>query len=502
MTFVSVSFVTFFILVVLGLGVAPSRHFRQRLLLLASLWFYASWKPVYLLVLATPILIDYLCAIRIEESADAMVRKSWLAAGVTSNLLLLAYFKYTNFFLANIAVLSGAAPKHLDIVLPLGISFFTFKSLSYTIDVYRRELPACHSLWRYALFVCYFPDLIAGPIVRASVFLPQMDRSLRPSWRQTIVGCHMILLGVTKKLLIADQMAIFVDPVFAAPSNYSPLTVWSAVIAYSLQIYCDFSGYSDMAIGVSKIIGIDLPENFNMPYLAVSPVDFWRRWHISLSNWLRDYLYFSLPGTRGKAWHRYRNAAITFLLSGLWHGASWTFVCWGGLHGLALAASHWWSARRVPRGRVPSKSIGVRFASWLATYVFVCITWVLFRAQSFPAALSMLRKMAGLAPGGIEWLYSPLLLALPIVIIAHVVGIVAARCALSAGSASKVHSPAWVASLCANARASFMVRTSRLSGIYVLMRPSFLGALLLASWVLAVLLFGATGSNPFVYFQF
>jgi alginate O-acetyltransferase complex protein AlgI len=502
MTFVSISFVTFFIVVVLGLLVAPSRHFRQCLLLLASLWFYASWKPVYLLVLTTPILIDYLCAIRIEESVDAIVRKSWLAAGVTSNLLLLAYFKYANFFLANIAVLSGAAPKHLDIVLPLGISFFTFKSLSYTIDVYRSELPACRILWRYALFVCYFPDLIAGPIVRASGFLPQMNRSLKPSWSRTIVGCHMILLGVTKKLLIADQMAIFADPVFAAPISYSPLTVWSAVIAYSLQIYCDFSGYSDMAIGVSKIIGIDLPENFNMPYLAVSPVDFGRRWHISLSNWLRDYLYFSLPVDRSKPWHRYRNAAVTFLLSGLWHGASWTFVCWGGLHGLALATSHWWSARRARMGRVPSKSIGVRFACWLATYVFVCITWVLFRAQSFPVALSMLRKMAGLAPGGIAWLYSPLLMVLPIVIVAHVVGIVAARRALSIGSAPKVHSPAWVASFYASARASFMVRSSRLSGIYVLMRPSFLGALLLASWVLAVLLFGATGSNPFVYFQF
>ena len=502
MTFVSISFVIFFIAVVLGLRLAPSRNLRQRLLLLASLWFYASWKPIYLLVLAAPILIDYFCAIRIEESPDATVRKSWLATGVASNLLLLAYFKYANFFLNNIAVLSGNAPKHLDIVLPLGISFFTFKSLSYTIDVYRRELPSCRSLWRYALFVCYFPDLIAGPIVRASVFLPQMDRSLRPCWRRTIVGCHMILLGVAKKLLIADQMGIFVDPVFAAPGIYSPLTIWSAVIAYSLQIYCDFSGYSDMAIGVSKIIGIDLPENFNMPYLATSPIDFWRRWHISLSNWLRDYLYFSLPVDRSRPWHRYRNATITFLLSGLWHGASWTFVCWGALHGLALAASHWWSARRARRGRVPSKSIGVRFACWLATYVFVCTTWVLFRAQSFSTAFSMLRKMAGLAPGGIPWFYSPLLLVLPIAVMAHVIGILAARTIAQTGSAGKFASPAWVASLYANARASFIVRSNHLSGVYVLMRPRFLGAFLIASWVLTVLLFGATGASPFVYFQF
>ncbi len=502
MTFVSFSFVAFFVAVMLGLWLAPSRHLRQCVLLLASIWFYASWKPVYLLVLATPILIDYYCAIRIEESADSSIRKFWLAIGVTSNLLLLGYFKYANFFLQNIAVLWRASPKHLDIVLPLGISFFTLKSLSYLIDVYRAELRTCRSLWRYALFVCYFPDLIAGPIVRASVFLPQMGRSLRPSWRRTIVGSHMILLGVTKKLLIADQMAIFVDPVFAAASTYSPLTVWTAVIAYSLQIYCDFSGYSDMAIGVSKIIGIDLPENFNMPYLALSPVDFWRRWHISLSNWLRDYLYFALPARRAKPWDRYRNAIITFLLSGLWHGAGWTFVCWGALHGLALSVSHSWSNRRARLGRAPSKSIGVRLSCWLATYVFVCITWVLFRAHSFPAALDMLQKMFWLAPGGVVWFYSPFFLVLPIVIVAHGIGVIAARSAVPADHRRVVPVPAWAASLYASARASFLVRSSRLSGVYVLLRPRFLGAFLIASWILALLLFGAAGDNPFVYFQF
>jgi hypothetical protein len=206
------------------------------------------------------------------------------------------------------------------------------------------------------------------------------------------VGCQMILLGLTKKLLIADQLAIFVDPVFAEAGTYSPLTVWSAVIAYSLQIYCDFSGYSDMAIGISKIIGIDLPENFNMPYLAVSPLDFWRRWHITLSSWLRDYLYFSLPQRRNRPWDKYRNTAITFLLSGLWHGAGWTFVCWGALHGVALSGSQWWAARRLRLGRQPSQSMGVRLVCWLSTYLFICVTWVLFRSQSLPAILTMLRK--------------------------------------------------------------------------------------------------------------
>ena len=502
MTFISFSFIAFFVLVLAGLHLAPGRSVRQWLLLLASLWFYASWKPVYLLVLATPILVDYFCAIRIEQSADCAVRKCWLATGVSSNLLLLAYFKYANFFLGNIAVLAGTVPRHLEIVLPLGISFFTFKSLSYTIDVYRGELPTCRSLWRYAMFVCYFPDLIAGPIVRASVFFPQMKRPLRPSWRRTAVGCQMIALGLTKKLLIADHLAVFVDPVFAEASTYSPLTVWSAVIAYSLQIYCDFSGYSDMAIGVSKIIGIDLPENFNMPYLAVSPVDFWRRWHITLSSWLRDYLYFSLPLRRNRPWDKYRNTAITFLLSGLWHGAGWTFVCWGALHGVALSGSHWWAARRLRLGRLPSQSMGVRLICWLSTYVFICVTWVLFRSQSLPAILTILRKMAGMAPGGIVWIYSPLLMVLPIVIAGHVVGVFAGRRSVATAPGRWLLPTVLPASFISQCGPWSQIKANRLSGVYVLLRPTFLGGFIAGSWVLAMLLFCAIGSTPFIYFQF
>jgi alginate O-acetyltransferase complex protein AlgI len=475
MAFISLAFVAFFLVVLAGLRLAPTRYLRQGLLLLASVWFYASWKLAYLPVLAAPIIIDYVCAIRIENSADPAVRKRWLVTGVASNLLLLGFFKYTNFFLENVAALLRTAPKHLDIVLPLGISFFTFKTLSYLIDVYRGDLPACRSAWRYALFVSYFPDLIAGPIVRASVFLPQMKRSLRPSWPRAVVGCQMILLGLTKKLVIADQLAIVVDTVFAEAGVYSPLTVWSGVIAYSLQIYCDFSGYSDMAIGMSHIIGIDLPENFNMPYLALSPIEFWQRWHITLSNWLRDYLYYSLPGLRRGRWNRYRNAAITALLGGLWHGASWTFVGWGALHGLGLGVSHWWIRRRARLGRQPNNSISVRLACWLATYLFICVTWVFFRSQSLPAALIILRKMSGLAPGGIVWVYSPLLLVLPLVIGGHMAGILAARRAESRS----------------------------ISGSYVLLPlPGFVGAFVGASWLLVLALFGATGAHPFVYFQF
>jgi len=259
MPFISPAFIVFFLVVLLSLRLAPSRRLRYWILLAASAYFYFTWKHVYLLVLAAPIVIDYFCGIRIEESSDPRVRKSWLAAGVASNLLLLGYFKYANFFFGSAAVL-----------VPIGISFFTFKAISYVIDIYRGDIEACRSPVLFATYVSYFPDLLAGPIVRASAFLPQMVRSLEPTWPHAVVGSQMILLGLTKKLVIADQMAPFVNAIFADAAAYSPLTVWSAVIAYSLEIYCDFSGYSDMAIGMSKIIGIDLPENFNMPYLAMS----------------------------------------------------------------------------------------------------------------------------------------------------------------------------------------------------------------------------------------
>jgi alginate O-acetyltransferase complex protein AlgI len=501
MAFLSTAFVVFFSVVLLGLRLAPSRDIRRWLLLIASGGFYATWKPAYLLVLAAPIVIDYFCAIRIEESGDPEVRRRWVVVGVGSNILVLAFFKYTNFFLGNVAAIARIVPWHLAIILPLGVSFFTFKAISYIMEVHRGELKACRSFLGFATYVSYFPDLLAGPIVRASIFLPQMKRSLCPTWPRIVVGSQMILLGLTKKLLIADQMAIFADPVFAEPGVYSPLTVWSAIIAYSLQIYCDFSGYSDMAIGMSKIIGIDLPENFNMPYLAQSPIDFWRRWHMTLTNWLRDYLYFSLPGQRGGRWKRYRNAAITVLLGGLWHGASWTFVSWGALHGLAVGANHWWIARRRQLGRKPSQSAAVRVSCWLTTYLFLCVTWAVFRSPSFQSSGTMLYKMSGLSPGGIEWFYSPLLMVLPIVIAGHVIGLVAGRRAVGVHGVQKIPPPQQVASIYDRAGVPFAFRPP--SGAYVLLPlPGFTGALLAASWVLVLLLFGAIGSNPFIYFQF
>jgi alginate O-acetyltransferase complex protein AlgI len=488
MLFVSFGFVLFFLTVFIGLWLLPSRDLRIWLLLAASAFFYATWKPAYLLILSGVVLVAYFCAIRIEASGQRRARRGWMAVGVIFSVGLLGYFKYANFFVQNVGALAGVAPRPLQIVLPLGISFFTFKAISYLVDVFRGEQPASRNPANFALYLSYFPDVLAGPIVRGSVFLPQLMRALQPAWPRTVTGSQMILLGLTKKLLIADQMAVFADPVFAEPGVYSPLTVWSAVIAYTLQIYCDFSGYSDMAIGMSKIIGIDLPENFNMPYLATSPIEFWQRWHITLTRWLRDYLYFALPGLRRSRWNRYRNAAITALLGGLWHGASWTFVAWGAMHGLAVGANHWWIARRQRSGRSPGESFLVRGICWAGTFLFLCVTWVLFRSATFASAGVMLRKMAGLAPGGIPWFYSPLAMVLPIVIGGHWIGVVASQRATSGNRTGPL---------------GLRVKPDAISGVYSLLPlPSFAGGFLAACWILALFLFGATGASPFIYFQF
>jgi len=497
--FTSWAFFRFFLVVLAGLTLAPSRAYRQLVILVASAYFYAYWKPGYLLLLAAPSLIDYVCAIRIEDTDNAMVRRRWLVVSLVTNLGLLAYFKYTNFFIGSVSALLGVQPRHLDITLPVGISFFTFKTLSYTIDVYRREIKTCRSLWQYAMFVAYFPELVAGPIVRASVFLPQLGRSLTPSWPRTMVGLQVVLLGVTKKLVIADRLSIFADAVFARPNTYSPLTVASAVVAYSLQIYCDFSGYSDIAIGVSKIIGFDLPENFNMPYSATSITEFWHRWHITLSQWLRDYLYIPLGGNRKGKWRSYVNLLATMLLGGLWHGASWTFVFWGLLHGVGLIVHKLWRNKAVDR---PSPFHGV--VGWLVTYAFVCVTWVFFRAPDFGTAMVIVRKLAGLSSGGTELVYAPLFVLLPVIVLAHVLGKVAAQRARVPGATPRrVSAPGWAERFYAPFNSPFAIKPSKAAGLYVLLPlPGFAGSLVLTMWLVGVFLFAVLNTTPFIYFQF
>ena len=499
MVFTSWAFVRFFLVVLIGLSVMRTRTLRQLVLLVASAFFYGYWNVWYLPLLATPALIDYYCALRIDATEDPLLRKRWLLVSLVTNLGLLGYFKYAAFFATNIAALLGRPIPHLDILLPVGISFYTFKTLSYTIDVYRRDIPVCRKVWQYTMFVMYFPELVAGPIVRASVFLPQMRRSLRPSWPRAIVGLQVVLLGVTKKLLIADRLAVLVDPVFAAPRAYSQATVASALVAYSLQIYCDFSGYSDIAIGISRIIGFDLPENFNMPYLATSITDFWRRWHMTLSAWLRDYLYIPLGGNRRGRIRTYVNLTLTMLLGGLWHGANWTFVGWGLLHGIGLAV-HKALAPRLAWWTHWTRAI----AGWLVTYAFVCLAWVFFRATTFADALIVLRKIAGLEPGGVQWHYSPLFMLLPLVVLAHAIGAyVAFRERNYATAGGKVPPPPLLRGVYERARSRFAVRPHRAAGVYALLPVgTFAGALILTIWMVGLFLLASTRTSPFIYFRF
>ena len=466
MLFTSWEFLALFTAVLVGLRVMPTRESRQVVVMFAGIVFYAAGTAWHLLVLATPAIVDYACAIRIEDSSDARVRRQWLVFSLVSNIGLLMYFKYAEFFSGTIAALLGVSGAPLDIALPIGISFFTFKTLSYTIDVYRGELRACRSWWHYALFVGYFPELVAGPIVRASVFLPQLERPLTPSLTRAWSGAQLILLGVTKKWLIADRLAVLVDPVFASPSAYSQATAISAVIAYSLQIYCDFSGYSDMAIGISRIIGFDLPENFDMPYRATSITDFWRRWHMTLSSWLRDYLYIPLGGNRKGELRTYVNLLVTMLLGGLWHGASWTFVFWGLLHGSALAVHKLWR-RYVGTARPFAGMVG-----WLGTYVFVCVAWVFFRAPDFATAAAMLRKIVGLDAGGVRWTYLPLWIVVPVVAAAHIAAI-------------------------ANER-----RRREPAHRVLFPESAFAGAFIVAAWLVGVFLLTPLRTSPFIYFRF
>jgi len=495
MVFTSWVFVRFFIVFFSVFLVLPTRGARQLLVLCASIYFYGSWKASYLLLLAAPSIVDYVCASRIEATANTGVRRLWVTASVVSNLGLLGYFKYADFFLANLDALLGRRFKPLEILLPVGISFYTFKTLSYTIDVYRRDIPACKSWWRYAMFVSYFPELVAGPIVRASIFLPQMTRSLRPNWNRSVVGFQLVLLGFTKKLMIADRLAPFADPVFASPSTFSPGTVLMGIVAYSLQIYCDFSGYSDIAIGISYTIGFDLPENFNMPYASTSITEFWRRWHMTLSQWLRDYLYIPLGGNRKGRVRTYVNLIVTMLLGGLWHGANWTFVCWGLLHGTGLALHKLWTSWSVGRIRPLPRPV-----AWLTTYTFVCFGWVFFRAPSFSVAATIIRKILWIDRGGVTWVYAPLLLLVPITIAAHWIGV---HVASLPRKRHRVGAPEWLQSMYQPLNGTVALKPHRTAGLYVLLPlPGFWGVFALTLWIVTFILSAVSASTPFIYFQF
>ncbi|MEK7794329.1 MAG: MBOAT family protein [Candidatus Hydrogenedentota bacterium] len=361
-------------------------------LILASLFFYGYWNPIYLWLIAGTILANYAAG----RALDRWRSRALLGAAIAGNLALLGYFKYANFFVDTFNGATGAGMYLAPIVLPLGISFFTFQKIAYLVDSYRGLNPK-HNLLHYSMFVTFFPQLLSGPIVHPSEILPQCvgKARMRVTAEDLAVGVTIFIMGLTKKVAIADRISEYANTVFdAAASGTAPslADAWVGALVYSLQLYFDFSGYSDMAIGLARIFGILLPLNFNSPYKSESIIDFWRRWHMTLSRFLREYLYIPLGGNRKGETRRYVNLMITMLLGGLWHGAAWNFVLWGGLNGIFLCINTLWRALR--KDKSPPSPTG-RALSMLLTFVCVVMVRVFFRAESFPAAIAVLRGMTG-----------------------------------------------------------------------------------------------------------
>jgi D-alanyl-lipoteichoic acid acyltransferase DltB (MBOAT superfamily) len=365
-------------------------------MILASYVFYSWWDWRFVLLLAGSTLWNQLLATRVHRAGPESQRKALLALAIGGNLAVLAYFKYYDFFVSssqNLVSLVGLdVPLEVrSIVLPVGISFYTFMAISYVVDVYRGDTVPT-TLEKFAVYLSFFPHLVAGPIVRAHELIPQFDTPRDPRRVDTSRAFYLIATGLFKKVVIANYLAAnIVDEVFAAPEQHSSLEILIAVYAYAVQIYADFSGYTDIAIGIALLLGFKFPQNFDSPYAAVSIQDFWRRWHMTLSRWLRDYVYIPLGGNRRGVAITYRNLLLTMLLGGLWHGAGWTFVAWGGIHGVGLCLERWRASRP---GYVERPSTGWRRA-WqrLLTFHVVCLAWIFFRSDSFSSAWEMIEGL-------------------------------------------------------------------------------------------------------------
>ncbi len=394
MLFVEFRFFWFFLVAFTVYWALRENRSRKVWLLACSYFFYAAWNWKFLFLLIGSTLVDYTVGLMLERESRPGVRRRWLILSLAVNLGTLAFFKYFNFFISSGGALLGwlglpASVSTLNIIIPVGVSFYTFQSMSYTIDVYRRQLRAVGSLLDLAFFIAFFPQLVAGPIVRASTFLPQLNAPRRFASVDVRGALVLFLIGFIKKACIADGVAIFADQYFAKPEAYTAASAWIAVLFYAIQIYCDFSGYTDMAIACAWLLGYELTLNFRFPYLAGNIADFWRRWHISLSTWLRDYLYIPLGGNRGPRWFVYRNIMITMLLGGLWHGGAWTFVIWGALHGIALVVQRDWKRRTA--ASPGARRLGA-WLGWPLTIYWVCFAWILFRAPDLTRAGHILRS--------------------------------------------------------------------------------------------------------------
>jgi alginate O-acetyltransferase complex protein AlgI len=465
MNFVSLEFAVLLVVVLSLTAIFRDATIRKLIILSASCAFYAYWNWRFLGLLVFVTVLDYYISVLLVKSTDPKQRRLLLLVSVASNLIILGFFKYFNFFVDSLNLILiplGLDLPELKILLPIGISFYTFETLSYVIDVYRGHTEPAHSLLDYAVFVTFFPRLVAGPIMRASNFLPQLYRGLRFSRDNFVLGAQFFAQGLLKKIVVADTCAILVDKVYEIPWFYSSSTVWLGVCAFAVQIYFDFSGYSDMATGIARMFGFELVMNFNLPFTSQNLMEFWQRWHISLSTWLRDYLYISLGGNRKGELRSYFNLFITMLLGGLWHGASWNFVLWGGLHGIALALTRWWTHGKPVR----EWSVLRALPGAMGVFFWVALSCVFFRSSSMSIAGTVFSKLLFIDPGGVDWFYLPAFVYLVIVLVG-----------------------------------GFVMRAKGFDFAALdLSRPYILP--LIGSEFLFAFLFAAKGISPFIYFQF
>ena len=465
MNFVSIEFAILLASVLLLTAVFRAPLVRKLVILSASCAFYAFWDWRFLGLLVFVTVLDYYISVALIHSKDARRRKLLLAVSVTANLLILGFFKYFNFFVDSMNLMLvplGLRLPELQIILPIGISFYTFETLSYVIDVYRGKTEPAHSLLDYAVFITFFPRLVAGPIMRASHFLPQLYRGVRFSKENFILGAQYFVQGLLKKIVVADTLALITDRVYQTPWFYSSPTVWLGVCAFALQVCFDFSGYSDMATGTARMFGFELAVNFNLPFTSLNLVEFWQRWHISLSTWLRDYLYIPLGGNRKGELRSYFNLFVTMLLGGLWHGASWNFVLWGGLHGLGLAFDRW-------RTRGKPDEVWTLASGWykgVGVFLWVALTCVFFRSQTIDGALAVFRKLLFIDPAGVDWFYFPAILYITVVLLG-----------------------------------GFVLRIWQLDLNKLDFKQPYLLPVIASEYLFAFL-FASNGTSPFIYFQF
>jgi alginate O-acetyltransferase complex protein AlgI len=411
MNFVSFEFAFLFFVVLIFLGLLRNSLARKIIILCASCVFYAYWDWRFLGLLIIVTLMDYYISVKIDSLSDPYAKRNWLILSLVINLIILGFFKYFNFFIDTFNILFSPFRRTLhefNIILPVGISFYIFETISYVVDVYKGSEKPARSLLDYAVFITFFPRLVAGPIMRASQFLPQLYRGVYFSRDNFLIGAQLFAQGLIKKIVVADSIAYLVDAVYNHPGLFSSSTIYLAVISYSIQIYFDFSGYSDMACGIAKTLGFDLAINFDFPYISQSVTEFWKRWHISLSSWLRDYLYIPLGGNRTGKVRTYINLMLTMLIGGLWHGASWNFVFWGGLHGIYLALERLFAKRTGVDHHISSVA-----SSWLKSllvFFIVSITWIFFRSPSLDVTRVVFYKLLFLDSSGVSWWYVPAIL--------------------------------------------------------------------------------------------